>query len=133
MEKQRSSHEGAGSLWVAAAFVVSVAASVLVGKLPPMVFFLYLGASALTFLAYASDKTAAKNNRWRTRESTLHLCSLAGGWPGALFAQRLLRHKSRKGSFQITFWFTVVLNCGVLGLLFTRFGSAAMRTLLALP
>lgn len=33
----------------------------------------------------------------RTQESTLHGLSLLGGWPGALIAQQVLRHKSKKG------------------------------------
>jgi uncharacterized membrane protein YsdA (DUF1294 family)/cold shock CspA family protein len=124
---RRSLEPGAGSLWVAAAFLAFVAASVLAGKLPPLVFGLYLGASAVTYLVYAFDKSAARNNRWRTRESTLHMLSLVGGWPGALLAQNLLRHKSRNGAFRITFWFTVVLNWGVLGWLFTPFGSGLLH------
>ncbi|MGL6122255.1 MAG: DUF1294 domain-containing protein, partial [Shewanella sp.] len=55
---------------------------------------MYLTLSLLTFIAYAIDKSAAKRNKWRTKESTLHLLALMGGWPGALFAQNLLRHKS---------------------------------------
>ena len=43
-------------------------------------------------------------------ESTLHVVRLACGWPGALLAQQLLRHKSSKPSFQSTYWATVVLN-----------------------
>jgi hypothetical protein len=31
-----------------------------------------------------------------------------------LLAQRAFRHKSRKRDFQIVFWVTVVINCGVL-------------------
>ncbi|MDZ7669446.1 MAG: DUF1294 domain-containing protein [Gammaproteobacteria bacterium] len=30
------------------------------------------------------------------REQTLHALSLAGGWPGALIAQRWLRHSRRR-------------------------------------
>jgi|GEM_PF-5532685 len=36
--------------------------------------------------------------------------ALLGGWPGALLAQGMLRHKNRKASFQTTFWGAVVIN-----------------------
>ena len=32
------------------------------------------------------------------------------GWPGALLAQKGLRHKSSKQSFRSAFWITVLLN-----------------------
>lgn len=64
----------------------------------------------LTFMAYAADKHFAQNNRWRIPEANLHLLELMGGWPGALFAQRMLRHKTRKASYRIVFWMMVVLN-----------------------
>lgn len=76
----------------------------------PMVLAVYIGLSLLAFLAYAVDKSAAINGRWRTPEMTLHLLSLAGGWPGALVAQQLLRHKSSKPSFVAVFWLTVFAN-----------------------
>jgi uncharacterized membrane protein YsdA (DUF1294 family) len=76
---------------------------------------LYLVLSAVTYAVYAGDKTAARNGRRRTRERTLHLLALAGGWPGALVAQRVHRHKTKKLSFRAGFWFTVVVNCAVLG------------------
>ncbi len=44
----------------------------------------------------------------------MHLIVLCGGWPGALAAQHLLRHKNRKQEFQIVFWGTVALNIGAL-------------------
>jgi uncharacterized membrane protein YsdA (DUF1294 family) len=47
---------------------------------------------------------------WRVSESTLHTLSLVGGWPGALVAQQMLRHKSNKASFRAVFWATVVTN-----------------------
>jgi uncharacterized membrane protein YsdA (DUF1294 family)/cold shock CspA family protein len=75
----------------------------------------YTIMSLIAFLAYAFDKSAAMNNRWRIQESTLHLFGLLGGWPGALVAQKMFRHKSKKSEFQITFWFTVLLNLCVLG------------------
>jgi uncharacterized membrane protein YsdA (DUF1294 family) len=75
---------------------------------------LYLIASAASIIVYALDKSAARHGRWRTSEMTLHLLALIGGWPGALVAQRLFHHKSRKRSFQAVFLFTVVLNCTLL-------------------
>lgn len=70
----------------------------------------YIIMSLLTYLAYAADKAAARSGAFRTQESALHLLELFGGWPGALLAQRSLRHKTRKRSFQFAFWGCVVLN-----------------------
>lgn len=72
----------------------------------------YAGLSLLAFMAYALDKSAAIGGRWRTAEQTLHLFSLVGGWPGALLAQQLLRHKTSKPGFLAVFWVTVLVNVG---------------------
>ena len=56
------------------------------GRLPWVVPLVYLIMSAITILAYAFDKSAAMNRRWRTKEDTLHLFSLLCGWPGAWIA-----------------------------------------------
>src|SRR5688500_10314847 len=79
----------------------------------------YVAASVATVVAYGFDKSAAENNRWRVKESTLHMLALLGGWPGAFIAQRIFRHKSRKQSFQIGFMITVILNCAGLAALLT--------------
>jgi uncharacterized membrane protein YsdA (DUF1294 family)/cold shock CspA family protein len=106
--------------------------SALLGRLPLAIIGLYLTASVVTFITYAIDKSAAQNNRWRTKESTLHLFGLAGGWPGALLAQKTLRHKSKKEEFQTVFWATVFANCFTLGwLLTTKSGSAFLSSVLA--
>ena len=47
---------------------------------------------------------------WRTPEVRLHLFELLGGWPGALVAQQVFRHKTRKLSFQLVFWGIVLLH-----------------------
>ena len=93
---------------------------------------LYAGASLVTFIAYAIDKSAAQSGRWRTQESTLHLLALIGGWPGALIAQNRLRHKSRKGSFLLVFWVTVLLNCGGLIWLLSTTGGRVLRSTLGI-
>jgi uncharacterized membrane protein YsdA (DUF1294 family)/cold shock CspA family protein len=77
---------------------------------PYWVLFLYLGTSLLCILIYWLDKFAAAQGSWRVSESALLLLGLAGGWPGALIAQRLLHHKTRKRSFQSAFAGSVVVN-----------------------
>jgi uncharacterized membrane protein YsdA (DUF1294 family) len=72
---------------------------------------------------YAKDKRAARDGNWRISESTLHALSLFCGWPGAIIAQVKLRHKTKKKSFRIAFWFTVLANSGVLFWLHTNQGA----------
>jgi uncharacterized membrane protein YsdA (DUF1294 family)/cold shock CspA family protein len=115
----------------AALFLVIVGISVLTAKIPPFILALYIVGSLITFIIYAVDKSAAKKGAWRTKESTLHLLSLAGGWPGALVAHQKLRHKSKKQSFRSVFWVTVFLNCGVFIWLFTPTGAATLQSLIA--
>jgi len=83
-------------------------------RLPLEVVVAYVAMSGLAIALYAFDKSAARRGGWRTQESTLHAVSLLGGWPGALLAQDLFRHKSSKADFQSVFWITVVVNCGAL-------------------
>jgi uncharacterized membrane protein YsdA (DUF1294 family)/cold shock CspA family protein len=102
--------------WLAAGFLLLISGMVLAGRLPFLVLSLYCIASLVTFLVYAGDKAAARRNEWRTAESTLLLLGLCGGWPGALIAQHVFRHKTRKASFVQAFRVTVVVNCGILAL-----------------
>jgi uncharacterized membrane protein YsdA (DUF1294 family)/cold shock CspA family protein len=119
-------------LVIAAVFFLGiVGVAVLAGKVPNWVLGLYMVASTLTFIMYAMDKSAARKGHWRTQESTLHVMSLAGGWPGALVAQQKLRHKSRKKSFRSVFWATVLLNVGVFIWLLTPTGIDAFKALIA--
>jgi uncharacterized membrane protein YsdA (DUF1294 family)/cold shock CspA family protein len=107
-----------------------LAALAILGKTPFLVPFAYVIVSGVTFMIYGFDKAAAMDRRWRTKESLLHFLSLSGGWPGALLAQQMFRHKSRKAEFQIVFWITVLLNCGVLAWSATDAGASTIRTIL---
>lgn len=66
--------------------------------------------SLVTYLLYWRDKRKAQAGEWRIPESTLHLAELAGGWPSAYLAQRVLRHKISKLSYQIGFWLIVMFH-----------------------
>jgi len=116
---------------VAFCFFGIVGIAVVTSKIPFLILVIYIVVSILTFVMYALDKWSAKQGKWRTPESTLHLLSLAGGWPGALLAQQTLRHKSSKQPFRIVFWATVLINCGILVWLFTPTGAAELQSLIA--
>ena len=100
---------------VALLFFVGICLSIYMKWLPPEILAAYLLVSCIAFYLYGRDKSAAQKGRWRTPESTLHLVDVLGGWPGALLAQQFFHHKSRKTSFQLVFWLTVLVNCAMLG------------------
>ena len=87
--------------------------------LPNWLWGIYSAMSMATFIVYALDKRAARQGGWRVGENTLHGLSLACGWPGALLAQQLLRHKSVKPAFRRIYWLTVTLNIAAFTAIFT--------------
>jgi len=117
---------GSFPLFVALLFVLFIIGVTVAGRLPLSVAATYGAVGILTFLSYWFDKAAAQRGQWRIKESYLLFLGLAGGWPGAVVAQRVLRHKSRKQSFQVAFWGTVVMNSVALGWLLTDSGSRAL-------
>ena len=80
-----------------------------------LLFFFYGSISLVTFCFYGVDKSAAKRGKHRIRESMLHFLSLFGGWFGALLAQKVFRHKTKKRRFLVVFWLTVAVNVAVTG------------------
>ena len=69
-----------------------------------------LAVSLFTYWSYGADKRRAEDGEWRISEAALHTCELLGGWPGAFLAQRRLRHKVAKVSYQFTFWIIVLIH-----------------------
>lgn len=114
--QSRPAQSGTATLFVIPVFGLILLLGYVLGHPPRWLPWAYLGVSAVTFLAYASDKSAAQQGAWRISEKTLHLLALFGGWPGALLAQQMLRHKSSKQEFRAVFWATVVFN--ILGFMF---------------
>lgn len=98
------------ALSVSALFLGLVALAVRQSYLPALALKVYLLASAAAVLIYGVDKAAARYGGGRFPQVMLHALSLAGGWPGALVAQSMFRHKSSKRSFMAVFWVTVVMN-----------------------
>jgi len=121
---------GAATLTAIPAFLLLLVAVAVWGRLPPWGVLAYLVLSTLTFGVYALDKAAAMRGGWRIAENTLHLLAVFGGWPGALLAQQLLRHKSVKAGFRQVFWATVLLNVMALLVLCTPLGAMLQALLL---
>ena len=75
------------------------------GEIRPLYVSAYvIGVMVFTVIFYRADKRSAESGKWRVSERTLHFWELAGGWMAAYWMQRLMRHKIRKLSYQISFW-----------------------------
>ena len=131
MSKTSGRKSRAPTILFALIFLAAVGASVVLTGLPIFILAAYLAASFITFIAYAIDKSAARNGRRRISESTLHFFAFAGGWPGALIAQQTLRHKSQKQPFRGWLIVTIVLNCMAFAWLHTSDGRVALLRALA--
>lgn len=72
----------------------------------------HLLLSLWTLWLYRYDKQTALTHADRRRipENRLYLLNLLGGWPGALMARFLFRHKTRKIRFICCFWLTLLIN-----------------------
>jgi uncharacterized membrane protein YsdA (DUF1294 family)/cold shock CspA family protein len=101
----------APALAVATLFFSLLVGLLVLEKLPVTLLAAYGLFSGVAFLMYGADKSAAEQGSWRTSESTLHTIALLGGWPGALVARRVFRHKTIKQPFRTIFGFTVIANC----------------------
>jgi len=106
----RSRRSGRSGYLVIAVFLLSYAVIGMIRPVPLWVAAVYSLASMAAFIVYAVDKSAARANRRRVSERNLLLVGLLGGWPGAIVAQQLLRHKTQKASFRRAFWVSVVVN-----------------------
>ena len=95
------------------AYVAGIAFALEADRLPGLLPFWLVAVNGLTLLFYYGDKTAAQRGERRVAEVTLHLLELAGGWPTALLAQRLFRHKSSKASYRSEFRAIVILHIAI--------------------
>lgn len=76
----------------------------------------HVAMSLAAFLLCVMDKYQARRGGERVPESRLVVLSGLGGWPGALAAMLLARHKTAKGTFQLKFVAAVLVWCAVAAL-----------------
>ena len=112
IKKQRVKNSSI-SIITAITFLIIVGSIIFIKQASFLILYAYITFSLVTFLIYGWDKSAAKKNHWRTPENNLHFLSLIGGWPGALMAQEIFRHKSKKQPFRMIFWLTIIVNISV--------------------
>jgi len=73
-----------------------------------------ISVNFFTFFTYGIDKAAAIRGWSRVPERALLLLVLAGGTAGGMGGRWMFRHKTRKTSFRIKFWFVVLLQAGAI-------------------
>lgn len=96
---------------VVSLILIAGASSLLHFKLDaPWVPGVFIGINAATFLLYGYDKFVAGGRSLRVPEAILHLLAVVGGTPAAFLGQIVFRHKTRKESFQCSFWLIAILQ-----------------------
>ncbi|MGB1540243.1 MAG: DUF1294 domain-containing protein [Rickettsiales bacterium] len=106
-----------GSVWLYFPDALDFTA-ITTAKIVPVLAMHLISINLLTFALYGWDKSSARKGRWRVPERVLHAFGLAGGLFGALFGQKIFRHKTRKGSFRVAFWLTAWVQIVLLYILF---------------
>lgn len=115
-EQPASAVERAEPAWIKHAVTVVVSVPFLLSMFVlwrtrnPLPFGSYTFLSVLAILIYGLDKKQALRERWRIPEFNLHVLEFLGGWPGALLAQRALRHKNKKSTYLRIFWAIVLTH-----------------------
>ncbi|MDP3265716.1 MAG: DUF1294 domain-containing protein [Sulfuricurvum sp.] len=69
---------------------------------------LFIIFNLITFFMFGIDKLLARTSRKRISEKTLMTMAMVGGSVGAVFAQKLFRHKIRK--FPFILWIILVMQ-----------------------
>lgn len=99
------------NFYVALALAAALAFAHAISGLHWFISTLFIVINVLTLALYIHDKWCSQEpQQWRISEGHLLSLGLIGGWIGAIIAQQLFRHKTRKLQFQISFLCTIVLN-----------------------
>lgn len=69
---------------------------------------IFIFFNLITFMIFGYDKFLSKTNRRRISEKTLISMALLGGSVGAVFGQKLFRHKTKK--FKNLFWTILIVQ-----------------------
>jgi uncharacterized membrane protein YsdA (DUF1294 family) len=83
---------------------------------------IYAVSSLICFILYGMDKKRSNDPKKPNRipENTLHFFEFIGGWPGALIAQMVFKHKTQKKPFVTILYFIVFLHLAIWAYYFYR-------------
>ena len=70
----------------------------------------FLVINLVSFVMFYIDKRKAIKDKWRIKESSLHLVSFAGGVFGSIAAMILFHHKTKKIKFCFITALALILN-----------------------
>lgn len=82
-----------------------------------------ISINLITFLIFAFDKSRSRGEGRRIPEKTLLLLALLGGSPGAAYAMSTFRHKTKKYSFQISFYLIILGQIALLAWIFHTYST----------
>lgn len=85
-----------------------------------ILFYYFLIVNFFGFVSTGYDKQLAKQRKRRIPEKTLLSIAALGGSFGSGIAMLTFRHKTAKTSYLWKFWGIVILQIGILYLLFTN-------------
>jgi len=74
------------------------------------IMFYLLIMNLISFALFFADKQKSKRDKWRIKESTLHLVSFMGGTLGSIAAMILFHHKTKKPKFVIITIIALIFN-----------------------
>lgn len=86
----------------------------------PIIFWYLVTINLVTLFVYGLDKMKSAMGSWRVSEKTLLTLVLIGGSIGGIAGIKLFRHKTRKTSFLLPFVVILVLQLGVVYVLFFK-------------
>ena len=79
----------------------------------------------VTFALYGIDKRKAIKSKWRISEKSLIFCAFIMGSVGALSGMSVFRHKTRHLKFKLLLPLALIVNIGILALVWYCFGQSA--------
>ena len=74
------------------------------------ILFYLLIMNLTSFALFFSDKQKAKKDKWRIKESTLHITGFLGGILGSIAAMILFHHKTKKPMFVVITIIALLFN-----------------------
>ena len=81
----------------------------------------FFAINLITFIFFGMDKRKAQKGKWRIKESTLFILSIAGGALGAILGMKFFHHKTKHKSFTIFIPLILIIETAIFILLYMQY------------